>query len=90
MYIVNERDLLYRERYHTLGRDATFPWSRALTHPEVKLNSSPGHPRSHTRGHTPEVVMAAILDFVTSFKLKRGHTTSNCKYKNFELLFVLL
>ena len=35
------------ERHRALGRDAAFPWSRALTPLEVTPNASPGLRRSN-------------------------------------------
>ena len=47
-----------------LGSDATFLWSRALTHPQVKLNASPCHLNPSGRALSR---MVAILDFMPSF-----------------------
>ena len=53
--------LVYREeRHRALGRDATFSWSRALTHP-LRCNRT----RHRGRHLGSEVVGAAILDLTS-------------------------
>ena len=83
--------LYIEERHRALGRDATFSWSRALTHP-------PRCNRTRHRGRHLDFVGAAILvsweppswtgsrggrhlgsDVVTSFTLKWGLYYLNAK-----------
>ena len=71
--------------YSALGRDATLPWSRALTPPpEVNQNSSPGYTRSRgqltPRCHTLSW-MVAILDFMPLFGLRTSWIWCD-KYSN--------
>ena len=57
--------LYIEERHRALGRDATFSWSRALTHPPRCNRTRHRGPPSWCRGGRhlgPEVVGAAILD----------------------------
>ena len=73
-YMRGPSPLYIEERHRTLGRDATFSWSRALTHPPRcnrtrhrgrHLISDFVGPPSWCRGGRhlgPEVVGAAILD----------------------------
>ena len=66
-YYIEPPYIIYslEERHHAVGRNATFPWSRGLTNPEVKPNASLVHLRSRglltTRGHALSP-MVAILD----------------------------
>ena len=75
-YIRGPSPLYIEERHRALGRDATFSWSRALTHPQrcnrtrhrgrhlvSDFVGSPSWIGSHGGRHLgPEVMGAAILD----------------------------